>query len=100
MDDPNNQKEIEYNNLYPKLVGGVALFGPIFSNFTTLILINLIGSDNPMAIPYVCMLRQLMAIPAIYGLFLMNKNFWYSIGGFYIRQIFTLGYTAPTILML
>jgi hypothetical protein len=84
-DDPTSESEVLNKKLYPALVAGATLTGPLFSNFTTLILISMIGSDNPMAIPYVCMLRCFIAIPSEYLIFMLNENFYYSIGGLYMR---------------
>ena len=86
--------------LYPTLVAGATLTGPLFANFITLILIGCLGSDNPMAIPYVCMMRCMICVPCVYLIFILNKTFWFSIGGLFGRQLLSLGYTAPSILML
>ena len=40
-----------------------------------------------------------MTIPAIYFLFMCNKGFWFSIAGIIIRNLLSLGYYAPTLLM-
>ena len=85
QDNPEDSEEVRYKELYPTIVAGATLTGPLLSNFTTLMLIKMIGSDNPMAIPYVCILRMVIAIPSVYCIFILNKGFWFSIGGLYVR---------------
>lgn len=76
------------------------MIGPMFCNWSTYLLIKMIGEENSMAIPYVCMLRMVMTIPSMFFLWIADLGFWFSISGLIMRQMFSLGYIAPTILML
>ena len=99
FDDPKPEEE-HHKQIYPLVCGFASTIGPMFGNWSTYILIKMIGEENPMAIPYVCMFRMLMTLPSMYLLWLANYGFWFSMSGFILRQTLSLGYTAPTILML
>ena len=100
FDDPKIPAEQGYKQVYPIICGISSIIGPIFGNWSTYKIIKIIGEDNPMAIPYVCIFRLVITIPSVFLLFLIDKGFWVSISGFVLRQMFSLGQIAPTILML
>ena len=85
MDSPSQPDEVRNKRIYPVICSIASMVGPMFCNWSTYLLIKIIGEDNPMAIPFVCMFRMSMTIPAMYLLFLSNSGFWFSISGLIVR---------------
>ena len=75
---------IAYVDLYGYCSATAILVGSFASNFFSVFLINLLGEENPMTIPYVCMARHFIDIPAVAMIFLVQDNFFVSIGGFFL----------------
>ena len=44
-----------------------------------------------MAIPYVLLMRQVVAIPCLYMIFIVQNDFWVSIVGIYLRSLLSIG---------
>ena len=88
FDDPTIPEEQRNKSIYPIICSIVSISGPMFCNWSTYLMIRLIGEENPMAIPYVCMFRMSMTIPSMCLLWLTNSpsnGFWLSITGFIMR---------------
>ena len=90
----------DYIELYGSLTALAILIGSFASNIFSVFLISVLGEENPMTIPYVCMARHLIDIPACALMFLVQDNFYLSVSGYFIQQILAKGWTAPALLML
>jgi hypothetical protein len=91
---------LSYTHLYSTWTAFAILTGSFTSNFFSIFLIQMLGEDNPMTVPYVCISRHVVDIPALFLMFYVQNNFYLSIAGFFIQQILAKGWTAPALLML
>ena len=73
-----------YVDLYGSLTALAILIGSFASNVFSVVLISCLGESNPMTIPYVCMARHLMDIPACALMFLVQDSFYISISGYFV----------------
>ena len=89
-----------YTDEYSAYSAIAILTGSLTSNFFSIFLIALLGESNPMTIPYVCIARHVVDIPALFMIFWIQDNFYVSVGGFFLQQILAKGWTAPALLML
>jgi uncharacterized membrane protein len=93
-------KAAKYTDLYSTLSAAAILTGSFTSNFFSIFLISLLGEEDPMTIPYVCIARHVVDIPALVMMFVVQNDFYVSIAGFFIQQVLAKGWTAPALLML
>jgi len=89
-----------YIDLYGSLTALAILIGSFSSNIFSVVLITCLGEGNPMTIPYVCIARHFIDIPACALMFLVQDNFYLSVSGYFVQQILAKGWTAPALLML
>jgi hypothetical protein len=73
-----------YTTQYSVYTMVAILIGSFASNIFSLVLIGILKEDNPMTIPYVCIARHAIDIPALGFMFLIQDNFWWSVSGFFI----------------
>lgn len=98
--DINDPSEILNKQLYPSLVSGAELVGGFTANLSSAALINLFAVDDPLAIPKVIVIKELICLPSMYMMYLIPDQFWWSIGGYYLKQSLGQGWKTPAILML
>ena len=93
-------KDETYTDKYSIYSAIAVLTGSFTSNFLSIFLIKILGEANPMTIPYVCIARHVVDLPALFMIFWIQDNFYVSVGGFFLQQILAKGWTAPALLML
>ena len=93
-------KDSSYTDKYSIYTSVAILTGSTISNLFSVFLISVLGEDNPMTIPYVCIARNIFDIVALYMMFWVQDSFYVSIIGFYIQQIVGEGWYAPALMML
>jgi len=92
--------DVSYTNKYSLYSSIAILVGALASNLLSIFLVEFLGEENPMTIPYVCIIRNLFDIIALYMMFWVQDSFSVSIIGFYIQQILGEGWFTPALLML
>ena len=98
--DINDPSEVLNKQLYPSLVSGAELVGGFTANLSSAALIDLFAVDDPLAIPKVIVIKELICLPSMYMMYLIPDQFWWSIGGYYLKQSLGQGWKTPAILML
>ena len=65
------EKSDSYTDLYGSLTAIAILIGSFSSNIFSVVLISCLGEANPMTIPYICIARHLVDLPALGLMFLV-----------------------------
>ena len=84
--DVNDPQQVLQKKLYPSLVSGAELVGGFAANLSSALLIKMFAVDDPMAIPKVIVIKQAICLPAMYMMYLIKGQFWWSISGYYLKQ--------------
>ena len=61
------------------------LIGSFTSNFFSIFLIKILGEENSMTIPWVCISRHIVDVIALGMIFLIHTNFYLSVSGFFVQ---------------
>ena len=61
------------------------LIGSFTSNFFSIFLIKILGEENSMTIPWVCISRHIVDVIALGMIFLIHTNFYLSVIGFFVQ---------------